>query len=62
LSTTPVPPKALPTCASTDNLRKRGIDFKAAQILWLDPALLKIPARTTDEERILVIARLRGKH
>ena len=47
---------------STDNLRKHGIDFKAAQILWLDLALLKIPARTTDEERFLVIARLRGKH
>ncbi len=44
------------------NLNKHGIDFKAAQILWLDLALLKIPARTTDEERFLVIARLRGKH
>jgi uncharacterized DUF497 family protein len=61
LSATPVPPQARPTCASTDNLRKHG-DFKAAQILWLDPALLEIPARTTDEERFLVIARLRGKH
>ena len=47
---------------SAANLRKHGIDFKAAQILWLDPALLKIPARTTDEERFLVVARLRGKH
>ena len=47
---------------SAANLRKHGIDFIAAQILWLDPALLKIPARTTDEERLLVIARLRGKH
>jgi uncharacterized DUF497 family protein len=61
LSTTPLSPKGRPTCASTDNLRKHG-DFKAAQILWLDPAPLEIPARTTDEERLLVIARLRGKH
>ncbi len=47
---------------SAANLRKHGIDFRAAQALWLDPALLEIPARTTDEERFLVIARLRGKH
>jgi uncharacterized DUF497 family protein len=47
---------------SAANLRKHGIDFRAAQVLWLDPALLEIPARTTDEERFLVIARLRGKH
>ena len=47
---------------SAANLRRHGIDFKAAQILWLDPALLEIPAKTTDEERLLGIARLRGKH
>jgi uncharacterized DUF497 family protein len=47
---------------SAANLRKHGIDFQAAQALWLDAALLEIPARTTDEERFLVIARLRGKH
>jgi uncharacterized protein len=47
---------------SEANRRKHGIDFRAAQALWLDSALLEIPARTTDEERFLVIARLRGKH
>lgn len=47
---------------SEANRRKHGIDFRAAQALWLDPALLEIPARTTDEERFLVIARLRAKH
>ncbi len=47
---------------SAANLRKHGIDFLAAQALWRDPALLEIPARTTDEERFLVIARLQGKH
>jgi uncharacterized protein len=47
---------------SKANLRKHGIDFLAAQALRRDPALLEIPARTTDEERFLVIARLQGKH
>jgi hypothetical protein len=47
---------------SDANLRKHGIDFLEAQSLWLDPALLEIPARTTDEPRFLVIARLRGRH
>ncbi|MEB3235728.1 MAG: BrnT family toxin [Cyanobacteriota bacterium] len=44
------------------NLRKHGIDFDLAQQLWDDPALLEIPARTTDEPRFVVIARLHGKH
>ena len=44
------------------NRRKHGIDFIAAQALWRDPALLEIPARTTDEPRFLVIARLQRRH
>jgi uncharacterized DUF497 family protein len=47
---------------SDANLRKHGIDFQAAQDLWRDPALLEIPARTSDESRFLVIARLHGRH
>jgi len=47
---------------SDANLRKHGIDFQAAQALWRDPALLEIPARTSDESRFLVIARLQGRH
>jgi len=47
---------------SEANLRKHGIDFLAAQALWRDPALLKIPARISGESRFLVIARLRGSH
>ncbi len=38
------------------------MDFQAAQALWRDPALLEIPARTSDESRFLVIARLHGRH
>jgi uncharacterized DUF497 family protein len=40
---------------SAANLAKHGIDFLDAQALWSDPALLEIPARTTDEPRFLVI-------
>ena len=47
---------------SDANLRKHGIDFQAAQALWRDPALLEIQARTSDESRFLVIARLHGRH
>jgi len=44
------------------NLRKHGIDFVDAQLLWLDPGLLEIPAKTVDETRYLIIGRIVGKH
>jgi hypothetical protein len=44
------------------NLRKHGIDFIAAQALWSDPDMIMVPAKTTDEPRILVIGMLSGKH
>ena len=47
---------------SQSNLAKHGIDFIEAQKLWNDPNLLEIPARTQDELRFLVIARIDGKH
>ena len=47
---------------SAANQAKHGIDFLDAQALWSDPALLEIPARTTDEPRILVIGRIHRKH
>jgi len=47
---------------SDANLRKHGIDFLEAQALWRDPALVEIPARTLDEPRFLLIARLQGRH
>jgi uncharacterized DUF497 family protein len=46
---------------SAANAEKHGIDFEAAQQLWLDPDLLVIPAKTVDEPRSLVIGRIRGK-
>jgi uncharacterized DUF497 family protein len=47
---------------SAANQAKHGIDFLDAQALWSDPALLEIPARTTDELRFLVIGRIQRKH
>ena len=43
---------------SLSNLKKHGIDFKQAQILWDDPNLLEVNARSDDEPRSLIIARL----
>jgi len=36
---------------SAEKKRKHGIDFEEAQALWADPALVEIPARTSDEPR-----------
>ncbi|MHC4782779.1 MAG: BrnT family toxin [Planctomycetota bacterium] len=47
---------------SQSNLQKHGIDFVEAQLLWLDPDLLEIPAKTTDEPRFLIIGRIADKH
>jgi len=47
---------------SRANKEKHGIDFQAAQAMWDDPDLLEIPARTTDEPRFLVIARIGARH
>ena len=47
---------------SKTNKKKHGIDFVEAQALWEDLDLLEVPARTTDEERFLVIGRIAVKH
>lgn len=47
---------------SKRNKTKHGIDFRDAQILWDDPDLIEIPAKTSDEPRCLVIGRIAGKH
>jgi hypothetical protein len=44
------------------NAKKHRTDFDAAQVLWEDPDLLLIPARTTDEPRWLVIGTIEGRH
>ena len=40
---------------SRSNLAKHGIDFISAQRLWLDPYLLEVPAKTSDEPRFLIV-------
>ena len=47
---------------SESNCTKHGIDFVEAQVLWNDPMLLEIPAKTDDEPRYLVIGSIDGKH
>jgi uncharacterized protein len=47
---------------SAMNKKKHGIDFIDAQVLWKDPDLLEIPARTEDEPRFLVVGRIEDKH
>ena len=47
---------------STSNLEKHGIDFVAAQELWLDPELVEIQAISEDEPRFLVIGLIANKH
>ncbi len=47
---------------SAENKRKHGIDFKEAQALWADFALVEIPARVTDEPRWLMIGKIQQKH
>jgi uncharacterized DUF497 family protein len=47
---------------SRRNKAKHGIDFNDAQILWDDPDLLEIPAKTIDEARLLIIGMMHGKH
>ena len=47
---------------SRANHDKHGIDFDAAQLLWDDPNLLEVQARSVDEPRYLNIGLIEGKH
>ncbi|MDP2828308.1 MAG: BrnT family toxin [Sulfuricellaceae bacterium] len=47
---------------SQANFSKHGINFVDAQLLWNDPMLLEIPAKTEEEPRYLVIGLINGKH
>ena len=47
---------------SQSNLWKHGIDFVDAQLLWSDPRLLEVPARTEEEPRFLMIGLINEKH
>ena len=43
---------------SESNVAKHGIDFFRAQLLWEDADRLEIPARTSEEQRWIVIGRI----
>lgn len=43
---------------SRANKTKHGIDFVGAQVLWDDPDLIEIPARTDDEPRFMVTGKI----
>jgi uncharacterized protein len=47
---------------SRTNRKKHGIDFIAAQALWLDDNRVEVPARTEDEHRFLIVGLIAGKH
>ena len=47
---------------SESNLRKHGIDFEQAQLLWDDQKLVTLKASSEDEARSLIIARLNDQH
>ena len=47
---------------SRSNLEKHGIDFVKAQLLWTDPNLLLIPAKTSDEPIYLAIGIIERIH
>ena len=47
---------------SESNRSKHGINFIDARLLWNDPSLLEVPAKTEDEPRYLVIGLINGKH
>ncbi len=47
---------------SQANLLKHGINFIDAQLLWNDPMLLEIPAKTEDEPRFLMIGLIGTEH
>lgn len=47
---------------SRSNQQKHGIDFVDAQRLWNDPDLVAVPARATDELRILIVGKIDELH
>ena len=40
------------------NKIKHGIDFIEAQNIWNDPDRIEIPAKTIDEQRLLIIGKI----
>ena len=47
---------------SKANLKEHGINFVDAQVIWEDPGLVEISAKTGDEPKFLIIGRIKHKH
>jgi len=47
---------------SEENKKRHGIDFVEAQMLWDDSDRIEVPARTIDEPRFIVIAKIADKY
>jgi len=47
---------------STSNFKKHGIDFVAAQSLWVDSELMELRVKSEDEPRFLVIGLIDKKY
>jgi hypothetical protein len=46
---------------SLSNLKKHGIDFGKAKIIWDDPDYIEVPPRVQDEPRFLVAGQIEGE-
>ncbi len=46
---------------SEKNKEKHGIDFVEAQQLWSDPDYIGFPARSLDEDRFALLAKIENK-
>ncbi|MBE9594534.1 MAG: BrnT family toxin, partial [Proteobacteria bacterium] len=47
---------------SKENKKRHGIDFVEAQMLWDDSDRIEVPARTIDEPRFIVIAKIADRY
>lgn len=47
---------------SQANLEKHGIDFQHAQLIWDDPEMIEVTAKSEDEFRALVVGRIEERH
>lgn len=57
-----LPPFEFDPARSVANGIKHGIDFVAAQAIWLDPRRVEVAARLADEPRRLTVGRIAGRH
>ena len=47
---------------SESNKQKHGIDFNEATELWVDPNVIEIPVKVSEEPRSLVVGKIAEKH